>query len=202
MIAKKITQKFMFIPLMVSMLVGCFNPPFNDFKPDQRPIYKIRKRIPTITQTSERAIIDELHKQAIEVIEYGDMVTVIIPTDRYYIFNTPHLNDVCYAGLNNVAELINLQACSTVYVAAFTDNVGSVSHQIKLSNAQAQTMLTFLWAKGFSAEKLSAKGYAKLHAVGDNAIIHGSAYNRRIERQWWKNQVKRHASDELIKSTK
>lgn len=202
MLVNSTTKHWFLITFLTFLLSGCFNPPFNDFQPDRRPLYQARKRLATLTQTSERAIINELHKQAIEVVEYGDLITVIVPTDRYYIFNTSHLNDICYAGLNNVANLIRLQGCSTVYVAAFTDNVGSIPHQNKLSTAQAQTMLTFLWANGFKAEKLTAIGYGKLHSVGDNNIIHGSAYNRRVEIQWWKNQVPPGLSEALLKSTK
>ena len=198
----KATKNILFMPFLAVMLTSCFNPPFNDFKPDTRPIYQIRKRIPTITQTSERVLIDELRKQSIEVVEYGDLMTVIIPTDRYYFFNTTHLNDICYAGLNNVAELITRHSCNKVYVTAFTDNVGSPDYLILLSTGQAQTMLTFLWAKGINAERLTAEGYANLFAIGDNSIIHGSAYNRRIEIQWWKNTVKRQASDIATGTTK
>ena len=53
-----------------------------------------------------------------------------------------------------------------------------------LSQARAETMLTFLWANDIHAQRLRAEGYADQHDVGDNHLIHGSAYNRRIEIQW------------------
>ena len=101
-----------------------------------------------------------------------------------------------------MAELISRHSCNKVYVTAFTDDVGSEEHQILLSTGQAQAMLTFLWAKGVNAERLSAEGYGKLFPVGDNTIIHGSAYNRRIEIQWWKNSVKREQSVAMSGTTK
>ena len=121
-----------------------------------------------------------------QFIEYGDSITLIIPTDRYYLFNSPHLNDLCYKGLNNIIKLIKLYPDTPVYVAAFTDNIGSKHHKRMLSQARAETMLTFLWAHDINAQRLHAEGYSDKHDVGDNHLIHGSAFNRRIEIQWLK----------------
>ena len=73
---------------------------------------------------------------------------------------------------------------AVVFVAGFTDDVGTRHHKKMLSQAQAETMLTFLWANNIPAERLHAEGYADQYTVGDNKLIRGSAYNRRIEIQW------------------
>ena len=109
---------------------------------------------------------------------------LIVPTDKYFEFNSPKLNDICYQGLNEIVKMVKLYPCSTIYVAAFTDNIGSYEHKKRLSQAQAETMLTFLWANGIKAEQLNAEGFGDQYSIGDNTLIHGSAYNRRIEIQW------------------
>jgi flagellar motor protein MotB len=45
-------------------------------------------------------------------------------------------------------------------------------------------MLTFLWANDIQARRLKAEGYGDRFDIGDNKLIRGSAYNRRIEIQW------------------
>ena len=168
------------IAIMLFMLGGCFQPPFNHFKHDITPIGPSE----FIPYFKKRALIHQLEKQGIQFISYGNIYTLIVPTDRYFVFNTPQLNDICYRGLNYLAKFIKTFEFDTVYVAAFTDEVGTKQHQDHLSKAQSETMLTFLWANHIPAERLKAEGYGKAHPIGDNQFIHSSAYNRRIEIQW------------------
>ncbi|HAT6819990.1 TPA: OmpA family protein [Legionella pneumophila] len=201
--------------LMICFLAGCFHPPYNNFQPDRRAVKRVGVDtgigavagviasgtasgtligaaaggtvglVASIYRDSKRKIIRDLQKQDIQYVEYGDTRTLIIPTDKYFMFSSPRLNEICYPGLNNIIRLLNFYPQSTIYVAGFTDNVGSRSHKRKLSQAQAETMMTFLWANGIAAKRLKAEGYGDKNAISDNAIIHGSAQNRRIEIQWF-----------------
>lgn len=143
----------------------------------------------SIYKDSKPGILKELDKHDIQFVEYGDTKTLIVPTDRYYIFDTPDLNELCYPGLENIVKLIKLYPYSTIYVAGFTDNIGSRRHKNTLSQARAETMLTFLWANGIQAKRLNAEGYGDKYTVSDNSIIHGSAQNRRVEIQWFNSPV-------------
>ena len=136
-------------------------------------------------QESEPAIIKQLERQSVQYVQYGDTHTLIVPTDKYFRINSANLNDLAYPGLNNIAKLILKYPHTHIYVAGFTDDIGSNMHRRKLSQARAEAMLTFLWANGISAQRLEAEGYGKKFPVGDNNLIHGSAYNRRIEIQWF-----------------
>lgn len=135
---------------------------------------------------SKNAILRELYKSDIIFIQYGDTTTLIVPTDRYFLFNTPRLNDICYPGLTNIIRLLKLYPDSVIYVAGFTDNIGSDHHKKMLTQARAEAMLTYLWANGISSARLRAEGYGDNNAVAPNSIIHGSAFNRRLEIQWFK----------------
>jgi outer membrane protein OmpA-like peptidoglycan-associated protein len=136
---------------------------------------------------NKRVILKELQNEDIQYTKYGDTITLLVPTDRYFLFNSPRINDICYPGLNNIVKLLKYYPHTPVYVAAFTDDVGSRYHKKKLSQAQAETMITFLWAYDIPAQRLHAEGYGDLHDIGDNHWIRGSAYNRRIEIQWLSN---------------
>jgi len=137
-----------------------------------------------IQHAGKPATIRDLQKNDIQFVQYGDTMVLIVPTDHYYEFNSPKLNELCFEGLNNIVKLLKLYKCSIVNVAGFTDNVGSRRHKKLLSQARAETMLTFLWANDINARRLSAEGFGDKFDIGDNHLIHGSAYNRRIEIQW------------------
>lgn len=194
-------------------LSGCFHPPYNNFQKPPPPVKRaitgagvgaitgsligggvgalaggaIGGTVGTFSEifhASKPAVIQDLQRNDIQFVQYGDTMVLIVPTDHYFQFNSPKLNDLCFEGLNNIIKLLKLYNCSTVYVAGFTDNVGTHKHKKHLSQAQAETMLTFLWAHNINAKRLKAEGYGDQFDVGDNHLIHGSAYNRRIEIQW------------------
>ena len=203
------------VSLLALSLSGCFHPPFNDFHDDHRVIKQaavyggvgagigaavgsilgstaigatvggVAGITTAVYKNTKKSLIKELQDQDIQFIQYGDTMTLLVPTDRYYLFNSPHLKEICYPGLNNIIKLLRYYyPDAVVYVGGFTDDVGTRHHKRMLSQAQAETMLTFLWANNIAAERLHAEGYADQHTLGDNQLIHGSAYNRRIEIQW------------------
>lgn len=137
-----------------------------------------------LSKESKNSVIQRLKKSNIQYVQYGDTMTLIVPTDRYFLFNSPRLNELCHPGLALIVKLLAFYPDSTIYVAGFTDNIGSSYHKKMLSQARADSMLTFLWANNRKAYQLNAAGYGDKHSISDNKIIHGSAQNRRIEIQW------------------
>ena len=188
---KTYARNMAYVGLLSLVLTGCankaqFHPPFNDFRPPSHPLKRASAAVGGNIGVGVglESIVKDLNKNDIEYVRYGDTVTLIVPTDHYFEFNSPLLNDICYEGLNNIVKLLNLYPCSDIYVAAFTDNVGSRKHQKRLTDAQAETMLTFLWANDIRAHRLKGEGFVDRHPIADNAWVHGSAHNRRIEIQW------------------
>ncbi|MFY7698525.1 MAG: OmpA family protein [Legionella sp.] len=134
-----------------------------------------------LRNTQYNAVVTELEKQGIQLIHYGNRTSLIIPTDHYFVFNSAQLNDLRYQGLNTIIKLIKYYPCSDIYIAGFTDDIGSNHHKKLLSQTRAETILTFLWANNIQAKHLQARGYGDRFNIGDNRSVHGSAYNRRIE---------------------
>lgn len=211
MSSKSTFGRLVALSLLSITLCACFRPPYNDFKPYRRtPITATPSAAvgtaavaaaggPILLGTalggvagaaigyyrdSKPALINELQKLDIQYVEYGDMVTLLVPTDRYYMLESARLNQLCYPGLNTMIKLIKtFKRCCPIYVAGFTDNVGSARRKQKMSQAQAETMVGFLWANDIQAQRLVAEGYGDKNPIGDNSIIRGSAYNRRVEIQ-------------------
>ena len=188
MLSRVALKRALFFALITGMLTGCFNS--SHHKPKSTVFNTNLCEKPLMYSRAEKAhvarrIIKNLGAQSIQFIQRGDRITLIIPTDRYYIFNSPDLDDLKYPILDKVAQLVTLFPCSRVTVASFSDNVGKRVIREKLTKARAQSMLSFLWAKGVPAQLLTAESFGSHFAVGNNAITHGSAYNRRVEIQWW-----------------
>jgi outer membrane protein OmpA-like peptidoglycan-associated protein len=141
-------------------------------------------RILFFRRNDRNYLIRQLSRYNMEFIQYRDIITVIVPVDQYFEFDSAKLDERNYAGLNNLVSLIYLSPCTTVHVAAFADNVGTREYNNKLTQAQAEAMLTYFWANGIPADNLNAQGFGTRFAIGDNNTTRGSAYNRRIEVQW------------------
>lgn len=210
----KRTGCFGLMACMLATNTACFHPPYNNFQESHRDLkYPATGLVAGtaagallgalagytgvgavaggvigsaigLSKTTKNALIADLLKYDIQFEQYGDTMTLIVPTDRYFVFNSPHLSDLCYDGLNDIVKLLKHYPCSQIYIASFTDDVGSRYHKKMLSQARAESMLTFLWANNISAQRLQADGYGDKHDVGDNQLIHGSAHNRRLEIQW------------------
>lgn len=201
--------------LIACLLSGCAHPPYNNFKPRHpiargatigatmgtaigaattgtvpgalagTAIGGVTGAVLSAGTNTKNSLIRKLQKCDIQFVQYGDTMTLVIPTDKYFMFESPRLNEIRYVGLQHIIDLLRLYPDSFIYVAGFTDNVGTEHHKDLLSQAQAESMMTFLWANGIQSQRLKPEGYGDKNTVADNALIHASAMNRRIEIQWF-----------------
>lgn len=194
----------------VWMLAGCYAPPYNHFKPYRRELVTTgpAAAIGTIGvaaasgpilfgtgigaaigagfgwyKDSYSSLVRELPRYNIQYVEYGDTVTLIVPTDRYFMFNSPQINQICYPGLATLIKLVHHFPPCPIYIAGFTNAVGSEPHKKTLTQARAEAMAAFFWANGIPSNRLYPEGYADKYPVSNNRLIHGSAHNRRLEIQ-------------------
>ena len=68
-----------------------------------------------------------------------------------------------------------------VEISGHTDNSGSLSYNMQLSQKRALAVFNYLVSKGISQKRLTAKGYGPNHPVADNSTEEGMQQNRRIE---------------------
>lgn len=159
---------------------GCSSSPStdNDFKPSYSWLFY---------QNTNPYIISQLEDEDIQFVEHGDTMLLIIPTDTYFENNSSELNEISnvYKGLNNVVKLIRKypKTCQ-INVAGFTDDSSDSETQKTLTQGQAETISSYLWANGVSPSLLKTQGYGDLYPIGSNKSMHSSSYNRRVEIQW------------------
>jgi OOP family OmpA-OmpF porin len=82
--------------------------------------------------------------------------------------------------LTAVAGILKAYPAVHLTIGGYTDNTGDASHNQKLSQGRADSVVAQLESMGIASDRLVAKGYGAEHPVGDNSTPDGRALNRRI----------------------
>jgi OOP family OmpA-OmpF porin len=90
------------------------------------------------------------------------------------------IRDHSYASLDRLAQLLQ-EKNFNLKLAGYTDNVGSVAANLKLSSARANAVKTYLIGKGVSEAHIQAEGYGKANPIASNKTEKGRQINRRVE---------------------
>jgi outer membrane protein OmpA-like peptidoglycan-associated protein len=69
----------------------------------------------------------------------------------------------------------------TVEIQGYTDNTGRKAINMKISQARADAVRTWLINKGIAADRITAKGFGPENPIAPNTTKEGKAQNRRIE---------------------
>jgi outer membrane protein OmpA-like peptidoglycan-associated protein len=70
-----------------------------------------------------------------------------------------------------------------IQINGHTDNVGTASDNLVLSNNRSRAVINYLIKKGIAAQRLTAIGFGATKPVADNNTDDGRAKNRRTELQ-------------------
>jgi len=98
-----------------------------------------------------------------------------------FAFASAELSVTSYGVLNALLEAIRSCPEVLIEVSGHTDNVGSDSANIVLSEQRATSVVNYLVNAGVAASKLVARGYGSDMPIGDNSTEAGRMINRRIE---------------------
>jgi OOP family OmpA-OmpF porin len=82
--------------------------------------------------------------------------------------------------LNKLASLLVAKGFS-LKLSGYTDNVGSVEANLKLSKDRAEAVKTYLAQQGADPAKITAEGYGKSNPIASNKTEKGRQINRRVE---------------------
>jgi outer membrane protein OmpA-like peptidoglycan-associated protein len=84
--------------------------------------------------------------------------------------------------LDKVAEVLQQQTDDKrIVVEGHSDSVGSDADNLKLSQARADSVRTYLVSKGVKADRITAVGKGESVPIADNKSPEGRANNRRVE---------------------
>ncbi|MFM2268815.1 MAG: hypothetical protein RL757_2256 [Bacteroidota bacterium] len=83
--------------------------------------------------------------------------------------------------LMQLKDLLEKNPTIRIRIQGHTDNVGSASSNLALSQARAKSVNDFLIGKGISSSRLAAKGFGETQPVATNDNPEGRQQNRRTE---------------------
>lgn len=157
------------------LLTGCSS------NTEEQPHYKTAVQKPCIVPTDLSD--SDMGRLGIQIIQIGHNIRIVIPTDDVFKDRTPEIKTSAYSGLNSVAGFLARYPERRMVVTGYTDELGTYERDAKLSEHQAQSLITYFWTQGIAHQCLTAVGMGKDESgtVASNRSINGKAYNRRIE---------------------
>lgn len=95
--------------------------------------------------------------------------------------NSAQLSDISFIELKRVVEMMRENPSLKVEIAAHTDDVGSDSYNLTLSNKRAKSIVDYLIENKIPPERFLPKGYGEAVAKVPNDTEENRAINRRVE---------------------
>jgi outer membrane protein OmpA-like peptidoglycan-associated protein len=129
----------------------------------------------------EAALRRELAGSGVDVIRNGDNITLNMPGNITFAFDSSNLQPQFYPVLDNVAGTLNEYNQTVIEVAGHTDNVGSDSYNQQLSVQRANAVAGYLSSKGIMQQRMIIVGAGESRPVASNDTDSGRAQNRRVE---------------------
>lgn len=99
----------------------------------------------------------------------------------FFAFDSYELLPESYPELNRLSRILKENTESRIEISGHTDNIGSETYNLNLSEKRAQSVVTYLISLGHDPAKITAKGYGFSKPVDTNETEEGRAINRRVE---------------------
>lgn len=93
---------------------------------------------------------------------------------------TAQLSGLSFSTLATVAEFAAECADADIIIEGHTDSRGSEALNLRLSQARATRVASYLVALGIRSERLTSEGFGSSRPIGDNATRRGRETNRRV----------------------
>lgn len=123
----------------------------------------------------------ELQSTGVSVTKNADnTITLNMPGDITFKSGKSDLQTNFIPVLNSVAKVLKEYNKTTIVVSGHTDNTGSESVNLPLSQQRALSVANYLSSKGVAASRFQTKGYGSKQPVASNKTPAGRAQNRRV----------------------
>jgi outer membrane protein OmpA-like peptidoglycan-associated protein len=129
----------------------------------------------------EAALRRQMAGTGVDVVRRGDNITLDMPGNVTFGFDSANLNPQFNSVLDKVAETLIDYNQTVIQVAGHTDSTGSRDYNMKLSERRANSVKNYLVSRGVPAQRLDTIGAGPDYPVADNSTEAGRAENRRVE---------------------
>jgi outer membrane protein OmpA-like peptidoglycan-associated protein len=105
---------------------------------------------------------------------------IVNMSDVLFAFNRYELKQDAQIKLAKISGILLTYPNLKVQVEGYTDNVGSDTYNLKLSQERADAVQAFLVSQGVQPGNVSSQGYGEADPVANNTSSAGRAENRRV----------------------
>ena len=129
----------------------------------------------------EAKLRQQMAGTGVDVVRKGDNITLDMPGNVTFAFDSAALNPQFNSVLDKVAQTLVEYDQTVIQVAGHTDSTGSHAYNMKLSQQRADSVKNYLAGHGVPGKRMMTIGAGPDHPVADNATAEGRAENRRVE---------------------
>src|SRR5690606_24683186 len=129
----------------------------------------------------ERALRDRMAGTGVDVVRQGDNITLNMPDNITFGFDSSALQPQFYPVLDDVAATLSEYNQTIVEVAGHTDSKGTDAYNQALSVRRADAVGDYLMSKGLMRDRFIITGAGESRPVASNDTDSGRAQNRRVE---------------------
>jgi outer membrane protein OmpA-like peptidoglycan-associated protein len=129
----------------------------------------------------EAKLRQQMAGTGVEVVRVGDNLTLNMPGNVTFAFDSYQLNPQFNSVLDKLAATLSEYNKTVIQVAGHTDSVGAHAYNMKLSQQRADSVKSYLTSKGVPSNRLVTVGAGPDHPVASNDSEAGRAQNRRVE---------------------
>ncbi|HEU0063507.1 MAG TPA: OmpA family protein [Flavisolibacter sp.] len=110
-----------------------------------------------------------------------ELNAAVILHNIFFDYNKYDLKKESEAELDKLVQFMNDNPTVKILIEGHTDNIGTTSENLKLSENRAKAVVNYLVSRHISFQRLSSKGFGASKPIAENNTEQGRAKNRRTE---------------------
>jgi len=122
-----------------------------------------------------------LKKETVVIVQKSEIESLVLNGDANFEFNKSVLLPNAFVVLDSLVSTMMKHTDYKWEIGGYTDGIGSVNYNIKLSQRRAQAVVDYLVTKGVNSSNLKVVGYGKANPIATNDTPEGRSMNRRVE---------------------
>ena len=134
----------------------------------------------TYMDSQERDLRQATAGTGIDVSRQGDNLILNMPSNITFATDSSNIQSQLKPTLNNVANILQNYPQTMVEVHGHTDNTGSDSYNMSLSERRAASVASYLSSRGVT-QRIMTTGVGESQPIASNVTAEGRAQNRRVE---------------------
>ena len=137
-----------------------------------------------IPQNTLNGQVHQMQHAGIQMIQQGDRLMMIIPTDEYFEPGTATVKESQQSNLRQMAlftkNFADTYPNSVIRVIGYTDQVLSQKAQLDLSQSYAEAVSAYIFNSGVDRRRIATEGRGSREPVAEQSTPRSATLNRRV----------------------